>query len=149
MNSAHLNALHGVALFSGIDEEGLRFLTTGIRESRLPAGAVVIREGDVGRQLFVLHRGSVRVHRAGAHGEVELTRLHAPNYFGEMSILEEMPRSATVEAIGKVELLILPRIQFELLGERMPVPYARLLTNLARDLSNRLRRLGDEFARHH
>ena len=75
--------------------------------------------------------------------------LSAPRFFGEMSILEEMPRSASVQAVTPVDLLILPRVHFEMLAEQLPAQYARVVTNVARDLSARLRQLGDEYSRQH
>ena len=148
--NAHLKSvLYGVPLFAGMDDSGFAFLAAGAQESTLPAGHVIIREGDPGRQLFLLRRGQVRVFRASAQGEVELMRLSAPNSFGEMSILEELPRSASVQAVTAVDLVLVPRIRFELLASDLPAQYAVVAANMARDLSARLRLLGDEFARRH
>lgn len=148
--SQHLkNILYGIPLFGGLEDSGYELLARGARESALPPGHVIIREGEAGRQLFIIQRGDVQVFRRTDHGEVELNVLHEGTFFGEMSILEEMPRSASVRAVTEVLLVLLPRVQFELLSEQFPAQYANMVTNLARDLSFRLRRLGDEFARQH
>ncbi len=149
MNQHLKSALYDIPLLMGIEESGYELLAEGIREASLPAGHVILREGDAGRNLFLLRQGRVRVFRTSGHGEVELMNLSAPSFFGEMSILEEMPRSASVQAISSVSLLILGRAYFEQLAERFPAQYSRVATNVARDLSARLRYLGDEFARRH
>lgn len=149
MSDSLKSALYGVRLFAGLEESGYALLALGAKESTLHAGHVVIREGDAGRHLFIIQRGTVRVYRDTAHGEVELNNLQDGTFFGEMSILEEMPRSASVQAMTEVSLVVLSRVHFELLSERYPAQFANMVTNLARDLSFRLRRLGDEFARQH
>jgi len=142
-------ALFDFPLLAGIEKSGYELLSRGVTESVLPAGHVVIREGEAGKSLFLLRRGRVRIFRTGAHGEVDLMTLAAPSFFGEMSILEEMPRSASVQAVEPVALLILSRVWFTQLAEQHPAQFARVATNIARDLSARLRLLGDEFARQH
>ena len=149
MNQPLKSALYDFPLLAGIEDVAYGLLASGIRESELPAGHVIIREGDAGKNLFLLRQGRVRIYRTSGAGEVDLMTLSAPSFFGEMSILEEMPRSASVQAATPVSLLILPRLYFEMLAEQLPVQYARVVTNVARDLSARLRLLGDEFARRH
>ena len=149
MNSHLKSVLYDIPLLAGIDESGYELLARGVHESSLPPGHVIIQEGDAGKHLFLLRRGKVRVYRTGGKGEVELMTLSTPRFFGEMSILEEMPRSASVQAVTPVDLLILPRVHFEMLAEQLPAQYARVVTNVARDLSARLRQLGDEYSRQH
>ena len=149
MSTLLQSTLFGLPLFAGLEESGYALLAQGARQSTLRSGHVIIREGEAGRQLFVIQRGTVRVDRETPHGEVELNVLKEGTFFGEMSILEELPRSASVRAITDVSLVMVSRGQFELLSERFPAQFARMVTNLARDLSFRLRLLGDEFARQH
>jgi CRP/FNR family cyclic AMP-dependent transcriptional regulator len=149
MNPHLKSALYDIPLLAGIEDSGYELLAEGIRESNLPAGHVIIREGDAGNYLFMLRKGRVRIFRTSGRGEVELMTLSAPSFFGEMSILEAMPRSASVQAATPVDLLILPRAYFEMLADKFPIQYSRVATNVARDLSARLRLLGDEYARRH
>jgi CRP-like cAMP-binding protein len=149
MNTHLKSALYDIPLLAGIEDSAYELLAAGIRESNLPAGHVIIREGDAGKTLFLLRQGRVRTYRTSGQGEVDLMTLSAPSFFGEMSILEEMPRSASVQAVTSVSLLLLPRTYFEMLAEKFPAQYARVVTNVARDLSARLRFLGDEYARRH
>ncbi len=149
MNQHLKSALYDIPLLAGIEDAAYELLSEGIRESKLPAGHVIIREGDAGKNLYLLRVGRVRVFRTAGQGEVELMTLAAPSFFGEMSILEEMPRSASVQAVTPVAMLVLPRAYFEMLADQFPVQYARVATNVARDLSARLRYLGDEYARRH
>ena len=143
------STLFGIRLFAGLEESGYALLASGAKESTVQAGHVIIREGEAGRHLFIIRHGRVRVFRNTPHGEVSLNTLQDGTFFGEMRILEEMPRSASVQAVTDVSLVILSRVQFELLSEQFPAQFANMVTNLARDLSFRLRLLGDEFARQH
>jgi CRP-like cAMP-binding protein len=82
-------------------------------------------------------------------GEVELVTLGPKSFFGEMCILEAMPRSATVQAVAASRLFSLPAGAFHHLYKAMPAQYCILLLNIARDLSRRLRRLDEMFAARH
>lgn len=74
---------------------------------RLPPGAVVCREGDPSTQFWVLAEGAVEVVKAGAPGDGVVARLEAPDCFGEIGLLERVPRTATVRvASGRPALLI-------------------------------------------
>ena len=67
-------------------------------------------------------------------------------YFGEMCVLERLPRSASVQAVTETHLVLLSYATFDILFEQMPLEHHRVLSNIARSLSARLRELGDEFA---
>ncbi len=75
----------------------------------MPAGAVVIREGDPGDRFYILESGAVRVTRGG----VAVRRLDAPgDAFGEIALLRDVPRTATVGADEPTVLLVLGRDAF-------------------------------------
>jgi CRP-like cAMP-binding protein len=78
--------------------------------------------------------------------EVELARLRAGNFFGEMCILETLPRAATVQAVPATRLYTLSSQTFYHLFKTMPDQYSLLLLNIARDLSRRLRHLDDLYS---
>ncbi|MBL9134834.1 MAG: cyclic nucleotide-binding domain-containing protein [Verrucomicrobiales bacterium] len=137
--------LVGVSLFSGLGSEALAILTEHARESRVPAGHLVIREGEPGRHLFILAGGAVRVFKTGHRGLCELARLREGGHFGELSLLDREERSASVEAVVDARLVLLPFIAFELVLNRYPLDYARIMENLARQLAERLRSVDDRL----
>ena len=79
----------------------------GTEVSRSYADAELIcKEGDSSAEMFVIRRGSVRVFKASARGELELATLGKGDFFGEMSVLEGLPRDASAQAVGEAEVLV-------------------------------------------
>ena len=85
----------------------------------------------------------------GQPNEVELGRFGPGDFFGEMCILETLPRSATVHAISDTTLYSLNSLTFYHLYEALPRQHSILILNIARDLSRRLRHLDELFAARH
>jgi HEAT repeat protein len=92
-------ALRRVPLFEGLDPEDLQRIASTAVERRYDPGEVVMTEGDVGQDLVVLLEGSVRVERAEPDGTRRLIRSYAAGeHIGELAVLRERPRVATVTA---------------------------------------------------
>ena len=106
------------------------------------AGETVIREGSADRDLFLISRGtaSVRVSGAGRGRPRRLASFSAGTVFGEVALLDQQPRSATVIADEDVVCYVLSEEAFHRLGREHPAIAIRLLTNLGRELSRRIRR---------
>lgn len=129
-----------VPILAGLDEAALNLLGEHIVESRAAAGSVIVREGDEGNCVFLIGEGSVRVCKHfGQPDEFELGRLGPCDFFGEMCVLETLPRSATVQAISDTTLYSLSSLTFYRLYEALPRQHSILIVNIARDLSRRLR----------
>ena len=92
--------LRGLDIFAGASRPAIEELAASSVEQAVPAGTVIIREGDAADDFFVLADGAVEV---TARGEKRTTRrlgrLTAPAYFGEIGLLERVPRTATVRAV--------------------------------------------------
>jgi CRP-like cAMP-binding protein len=139
-----------ITIFAGMEEAALDLLLGRAQDLELSAGAIILREGEMGNRFFVITAGAVRVcKRFGQPDEVELAQLQASEFIGEMCILETLPRSATVQALGPVSLLQFPAMAFHDLYKAMPAQFGILLLNMARDLSRRLRRLDEVYAACH
>jgi len=109
------------ALFSDIQHYLFRRLQDGLHRRHHPAGGIVLSEGDPGDSIFLLAKGSVRVLVIGGHGRaLEIRRLDAPDFFGEVAALSGQPRSATVVAVSESELLEIDRWALERLIEARP-----------------------------
>ena len=110
----------------------------GIAERlHIQAGEVILREGRLGRELFVILEGTATVTRAGRVVNIR----HAGDYFGELAAIEAVPRSATVTATTDLEVLIVGPREFEAM---MEIPGFRnaLLTGMSR----RIRAADDRLA---
>ena len=145
-----LEPLQQVTIFAGLDRAALSRLLSKAVRLEVPAGQVVVREGESGNQFYVLLTGAARVVKAfGTEGEVELARVRAGDFFGEMCLLETLPRVATVQTTSAAVVLRLSSMAFLDLYEVRPEQHSILILNLARDLSRRLRRLDEAFAARH
>jgi CRP-like cAMP-binding protein len=139
-----------VSLPGGLNEPALKLLTREAQRVTADAGTEILKEGEPGHHLFLIESGSVRIcKKCGQSGETELCRLGAGEFFGEMCILETLPRSATVQAESDVVLHRISSIAFYHLHQKLPDQFCLLVLNIARDLSRRLRRLDDIFAGRH
>jgi CRP/FNR family cyclic AMP-dependent transcriptional regulator len=141
---------HKVPIFAGLNEETLEALSNRAHQTVVPAGALVVKEGDMGNRFYLIGSGSVRVVKhAGEPTEVVLAILRKGEFFGEMCILETLPRVATVEALEETKLFSLSSLAFYYLYESAPKEYCILALNIARDLSRRIRHLDEQFAARH
>jgi len=139
--------LKNVTIFAGLDDSALARLTARARQTSVPSGGVILREGEPGNQLYLIASGAVRVcKRFDRSDEVELAQLKAGDFFGEMCILETLPREAPVQAVSELTLFQLPSVAFYELFQARPDQYSILILNIARDVSRRLRRLDEIFA---
>ncbi len=120
------------ALFSGLPLDVLHDTAMGLHPRVVPAGGIVVSEGDSGDSLFLIAIGNVRVLVVGGHGRpLEIRRLDAGDFFGEVAALSGTPRSATVVAVVDCELLEIDRWALEALFEARPA--ARGVLEGARD----------------
>ncbi|MBU6401473.1 MAG: cyclic nucleotide-binding domain-containing protein [Verrucomicrobia bacterium] len=143
-------SLQRVHIFAGLNQPALELLLERAQAASFPAGEVIVREGELSNRFYVIGSGSVRiVKRFGDPSAVELAVLEQGDFFGEMCILEPLPRAATVQAVAASELVSLSSLDFYHVYQAMPAQYALLLLNIARDLSRRLRRIDEVFAARH
>ncbi|MBN8527412.1 MAG: cyclic nucleotide-binding domain-containing protein [Planctomycetes bacterium] len=129
--------LRRYSLFGGLIDAQLDALIGRIRTESVPAGAVLMREGERGDRLYCLVEGEVEVRR----GDRVLVRLGPGETLGEMEIIDMQPRSATVTALTPCVLYGLA-LRDILALQRSDLPaFTLVIMNLARDLSRRLRRM--------
>lgn len=138
--------LRNVPILAGLDESSLSLLIQRSRKRVFEPGAIILREGEVGREFYLVTNGRVSVVKQGPHGRVELAKLGVGESFGEMSILDNQPRTATILADKVTELLCVPISVFHDLWEVAPRQFGNLILNIARELTRRLRRLDEDFA---
>jgi CRP-like cAMP-binding protein len=100
----------------------------------------IFEEGSIGNEFFILLSGSVWVRKKDAHGkEHQLSILCSGECFGEMALIDELPRSASVRALGKCRVAVLSRSSLLSLKQENVRVYCHILENISREFSNRLR----------
>ena len=143
-----IEALRGIPLFDGLTDQQLGAVSRAARRRKVAAGAVILEEGGRDDSLYIVARGSVEVaKRLGLSAESQLEvakktliRLEAPQFFGEIGLLDDIERSATISAHGDCELLELGRSEWQRLVEEDLALGYRVLHNMAIVLGQRLRR---------
>ncbi|HEY4178105.1 MAG TPA: cyclic nucleotide-binding domain-containing protein [Kofleriaceae bacterium] len=101
-------ALAQTPLFAGLPKDALEALVSNLALVPLEHGAVLFREGDVGDALYVIVEGEVSVQAEGPP-RVEMARLGPGSFIGEVALMTDQPRSATVQALQTSELLRIDR----------------------------------------
>ena len=133
--------LADIGLFGGLSRETLEILASSIPTSRVEAGEMVVEEGDTSTKMFVVIAGELEVIKSGeSGGDVRVAVLGPGDWFGEMSIIDVQPRSASVRAVAPTLVLSITAEHVEnLLYRRDVKDYALFIMNVARELSRRLR----------
>jgi len=127
--------LRNVPLFSELDAESLVLVASAARRVRFPKGSIVFQEGDPGDYLLVIEKGQVKVVLIGDDGQETIVNiLDPPALLGEIALLDEAPRSATVVAVTASEFLQIARGPFLALIKRHPDLALEIMARLARRL---------------
>jgi hypothetical protein len=104
----HLPLLRSIAVFAPLSPPTLETLARKLERVSIPAGQAIVREGEVSDRFYVIESGSVEVTQDGTVLRVE----EAGDFFGEIGLLRDVPRTATVTALTDVEVLGLERQDF-------------------------------------
>ena len=135
--------LRQAPLFTGLDDEAAQALSAAMVENRLRRGDVLFHEGDAGDALYVVTDGKVKLGRTSADGRENLLAVLGPGQmFGELSLFDPGPRSATVTAVTDCTLQSLSNEELGRWLEGRPEVARGLLNQLA----GRLRRANDVVA---
>ena len=136
-----------VRLFRDFDQPALLALTARLRERKLRKGQVLFREGDQGEEMFLVRDGAILVSKA-VTGKVEqvLARFGPGDFFGEMTLFDRSPRSATIQAESDAVLLALDRQNLTQLIEVNPRAAAAFFHSLVQVFIERLRTSGELVA---
>src|SRR2546421_6334226 len=111
------DALARVDLFSGLRKKDLKDLATYCREGKFSPGSVMLSQGEQGLGLFILTKGTARITRKNSPDGAEevLGTAGAGDVIGEMALLDDLPRSATVTAVDDVTVLGMPFLGFRII----------------------------------
>lgn len=122
-----IELLAGVPLFEQCSRKELNRIASLVDEASIEAGRALTREGRVGRECFIVAAGKATVTR----GQKMINSLGPGDFFGEMSLLDHQPRSATVTADTDMDLLVLDGRSFATLLDDAPSVAKKILSGLA------------------
>ena len=104
----HLHMLRSISMFAALGPAELERLATSADEESVRPGSEVCVQGELGERFYLVERGTARVVRDG----VDVASLAAGDFFGEIALLRDIPRTATVVAVSDLDLLVLEREPF-------------------------------------
>ena len=140
------DVLSQVYLFRELKPSEMERLLSISKEKKVKKDEVVFREGDIGDAFYLIVAGSVRISTlVPGVGEEALTILKAGEYFGEMALIDDAPRSASAIANEDTMLLFMGKEDFRKLLERQTDIAYKLLWVFTKTLSARLRKTDEQL----
>jgi CRP/FNR family cyclic AMP-dependent transcriptional regulator len=145
-----------IFIFQDLDKEEVEHMVSRSHLLELPAGTVILNEGEEGDSMFVMCQGEVEITKRltleleeDTPKERVMIRLKAEDgvSFGEMALLENEARSATVTALTDCSLMQLPREEFLSLVQENPQTGVKILLRLAQLLSRHLRKTNQDVVK--
>jgi len=119
-----------VHMFGACSQKELSAVARRAAPRALDADTVIVREGDVGNEFYVLMAGSASVSRQGH----DVAKLNAGDFFGELALFDPAPRNATITTDAPVTMAVLERDEFQATLDEVPALRDALLRGMARRL---------------
>jgi CRP/FNR family cyclic AMP-dependent transcriptional regulator len=122
-----LEHLAQVQMFSSLNKKELRLISKAADIVDLKAGTEIVTEGTIGHEFYLVLSGQATVRRNGR----KVASLGPGNYFGELSLLDRGPRSATVVADTDMEVVVISQREFMSVLDQVPPVSTKLLASMA------------------
>lgn len=135
--------LKEVFLFKNLTDAENQRVCAMLKEKTFKHGEKIVEEGRAGDALYVIWSGRVRISRRFDNESFVLTELGPHDFFGEMSLIDDFPTSATVDAIQDTTLFMMSRTDFRAITSVNDGLSAKLWESVARSLTTRIRKTGD------
>lgn len=134
--------LRRVPIFGGVDDESILKVASITSEKSYSKKNIVFHEGDYGDALYIIKAGRIKIAKVALDGrEKTLTILKGGDFFGEMAIFDDMPRSATAESMDNdVRLLSISKNDFE----RLIIENPSIAIRIMKDLTRRIRQVNEQ-----
>ncbi len=146
MKNIALDEFRGSSLFKDMSNDELSLLARLFHEKNMEEGTTVFIENMPGESLYLIGQGTIKISKMIAEGdEKTLVILGPEDVFGEMAILDGAPRSATARVMEKAQLLSIKKSDFDKLCEANPRLGIKLMRNIIRLFSRRIRENNDEY----
>ena len=134
-----IERLKRISFFSGLSDYDLHQIDQITVEKSYAAGESIVEENEAAERFFIIEKGKIQIVKRFEDGTHLVLGVHSDGeFFGEMALLDEGPRSATVRAVDATSVLVIARQDFETLIYKSPV----LAYSIMRELSSRLRETG-------
>ncbi len=140
MNAEDLTFLQGMAVFGGLDEDTLERVVARMHRRDVACDEILVKEGEPGREMFVVRQGAVEVFKSTGAAEIRLAVLKTGACFGEMALIDIQPRSAGVRALEPGQVWSLANADLHALWRTDPQAFTFVIMNIAREISRRLRK---------
>lgn len=141
----HVGILKQMDLFQGLDSLELIQVSKLVKHRRYEVGGTVLKEGEEGESLFVVKAGEFRAFVGFGGTEKDLAVFKSSDSFGELALIDHGPRSATVVALTRGELLEFTSVDLKTLMGHSESLKTTLQENIIRDLARKLRRTNDRL----
>jgi len=145
--------LRDIPLFESLTEKEFKIVKSKLKKVTYSAGDVIIKEGDIGNEMYIFESGKVKITRkltlrvGGKWGEAEkamdILNSEQVSFFGEMSIVTGAPRSATITALSYCTLYTLSKKDLEDLAKRYPEIGYKIMKKVAAVLAKRVQKLNN------
>jgi len=135
--------MSNIALFESLTSEDLDALTLRLEEVVFEEGQAIFQQGDEGSSLFIIEEGAVEIAYGEGKGKVVLATLFNGQYFGELSLFDGSPRSATATALKHSELIRLDRADLVDFVNKNPAAALRIIS----EMGERLRQTNELMSR--
>src|SRR5579859_3675552 len=130
-----------IDFFSGLDDKILNKISDACIVRQFTKGETIVRQGEMGLGLYIISRGRVKVDREQGGVRTQVAELGPEQFFGDMALLDNKPRSATVTGIEDSECLLLTRDSFVKLMNKYP----EIPIRMAKVLAERLREANEKI----
>jgi len=121
------STLSSIWLFSECSGRELKAISRALDEVVVPPDRMLVEEGTIGRDLYLIVSGTASVRRNGR----QVAKLGAGQHFGELALLDRRPRNATVVSVSEMDLLVLGQRQFNGLLDSIPALSRKLMAAMA------------------
>lgn len=140
--------LSTLPIFEGLSRSQLKLIMRLLHERNYAKGETVFNEAEPGAGLYIIESGSVVITKQVEGAEpVSLAEFVKGNFFGELALIEEIPRSATASALESTKLLAFPKPDLDGLIDRQPQLAVKILYNLSRLVAQRLIQANENFGK--
>ncbi|MFC1851354.1 Crp/Fnr family transcriptional regulator [candidate division CSSED10-310 bacterium] len=137
--------LKQVEIFRDLSEDELFEVSRSLSEMKAPTGTVIIEERTPGDSLYIIKKGRVMIEKEAGERKALLAELTPPLFFGEMSLIDDYPHSAKVTAVEDSELLLINRLDLEIILNWNTVLGVKMWRSFSKVLSERLRQTNDRI----
>ena len=147
MSNMKVDTLRRIGIFNELNSSELESIIHLVREETFPVNTLLFNENDEGDSLYILCSGLVKISKGVMDNrEKTLAILSAGTLFGEMSLIDGSPRSATARTLEETRVFIVDRDNFQRMVEDNPHIGVKILQGLVRMLSQRLRETNEQIS---